>query len=299
MREHSDKRLDVIATAVEDETMKEWILEDILAALMDGGKVALHHYDRPDARLKSDNSIVTDADHAIERDLDARFNHPEAGSYLIGEETVDTKSESYIDDAFANVAYIVDPIDGTACYAHHIPTWGISIARMERGTITDGGVYLPVTGEVFITDGPAILYAAIQGKRITVEDLKPLEIVHRPPDVRGMIAVTQSVVKHGGFSLDNPVQALACAVVALTYLLLDRYTAYMGTLKLWDIAACLAFLGRAGFTCVYENGTIIGNDVTDTIYNLEPNHPRRWYMKDKMLCGATPAAVEYLQKGLS
>ena len=261
--------------------MTDWIPEDVLAALTDGGKVALSHYDRPDARLKSDNSIVTEADHAIEHDLDVRFNHPEAGSYLIGEETVDTKSKSYIDDAFSNVAWIVDPIDGTACYAHHIPIWGISIARMEKGTITDGGVYLPVTGEVFISKGPAILYAAMPGKQITSRDLKPLEIVKRPPDARGMIAVTQSVVKHGAFSLGNPVQALACAVVPLTYMLLGRYIAYMGTLKLWDIAGCLALLSRAGFTCEYQDGTIIGNDVTDKIYNLEPDHPRRWYLKEK------------------
>ncbi len=287
------------AAAVEDEIMTEWILKDVLSALSDGGDVALHYYDLPDARLKSDNTIVTEADHAIERDLDALFNHPKSGSYLIGEETVDNKSQSYIDDAFANVAWIVDPIDGTACYAHHIPIWGISIARMEKGTITDGAIYLPVTGEVFITDGREILFAVKRGKRITLKDLKPLEIVRNPPDVRGMIAVTQSVVKHGAISLDNPVQALTCAVVPLTYMLLGRYMAYLGTLKLWDIAGCLALLTRAGFICEFPNGTVLGTDVTETIYNLKPGHPRRWYFKEKLLCGATREAVDYLKRGLS
>lgn len=293
------ERLDVIAPAVEDEIMTDWIVDEVLSALSDGGEVAMRFYDSPDARLKSDKSIVTEADHAIEHDLEGRFNHPDTGSYLIGEETVDTKSERYIDDAFDNIAWVVDPIDGTACYANHIPIWGISIARMVKGTITDGGIYLPVTGEVFISDGPAILYGAKQGGRIEMRDLEPLEIAVRPPDVRGMIAVTQSIVKRGSISLANPVQALSCAVVPLSYMLLGRYIAYMGTLKLWDIAGCLALLSRAGFICEFQDGTILGNDVTETIYHLEPDHPRRWYIKERLLCGATREAVDYLRQGLS
>lgn len=278
--------------------MIKWNMEEVLTALLDAGDVALHYYDHPDAQLKSDNSIVTEADHAIEHDLEKLFNHPENGSYLIGEETVDTKSNEFIEEAFRNVAWIVDPIDGTACYAHHIPIWGISIARMEEGKITDGGVYLPVTGEMFITDGPDILHGAVRGTRMTARDLKPVEIAKKAPDVSGMIAVTQSVVKRGSLSLGNPVQALSCAVFPLTYLLLGRYIAYMGTLKLWDIAGCTALLTRAGFTCMFQNGTLLGNEVTEKYYNLEPDHPRRWWVKEKMLCGGSPEAIEYLQKGL-
>jgi len=278
--------------------MTEWKMEDVLTALLDAGEVALHYYDHPDARLKSDKSIVTDADHAIEHDLEKLFNHPENGSYLIGEETVDTKSNAFIEEAFRNVAWIVDPIDGTACYAHHIPIWGISIARMERGTITDGGIYLPVTGEVFISEGPAILYGSMPGTRMTPQDLSPVEIVKNAPDVSGMIAVTQSIVKHGSLSLGNPVQALSCAVVPLTYLLLGRYIAYLGTLKLWDIAGCTALLNRAGYTCMFENGDVLGADVTESFYNLEPDHPRRWWLKERMLCAGSPDAIDYLLKGL-
>jgi myo-inositol-1(or 4)-monophosphatase len=278
--------------------MTDWIPEEILTALIESGKTALRFYDAPEAWLKSDRSVVTAADHAIEHDLELRFEDPENDSFIIGEETIDTKSQEYIEEAFRRVAWIVDPIDGTAPYSHHIPIWGVSIARMENGVITDGGVHLPVTGEVFITSGPEVLYAAKTGS-VSLSDLKPIDIIRKPPDISGMMAVTQSVVKHGSFSLRNPVQALACAVFPLCYLLLGRYIAYMGTVKLWDIAGCLAMLARAGFPCVTQSGKEIGKEVTNDIFHLDPDGPRRWFLRERIFCGSTRETVEYLLKGIS
>ncbi|MBN1687432.1 MAG: inositol monophosphatase family protein [Spirochaetales bacterium] len=278
--------------------MNEWKVEEVLSALLESGKIALRFYDAPDARLKSDSSLVTAADHAIEHELQQIFEDVENGSFLIGEETVDSKSKAYLDEAFRKTAWIVDPIDGTAPYAHHLPTWGISIARMEDGVITDGGVYLPTTGEVFITSDKGILFAAGAGDA-TVSDLEPLSIVKRAPDISDMIAVTQSVVKRGSFSLKNPVQAMACAVFPLTYLLLGRISGYMGTLKLWDIAGCLALLHRAGFVCVLQEGGDLGPEVTNDIYHLEPDDPRRWFIRSRVFCGASREMIDYLLEGVS
>lgn len=267
--------------------MKDWDIQHISDLLVEGGRIALDYYEAPSARLKSDLSIVTEADHAIEHAFGRILDSPETGSYLIGEETVHTKKADYLDAALSEVAWVVDPIDGTAPYAHHIPTWGISLARMEQGTITDGAIYLPITNEMFITDGKAILYGC-------PEKLAPLTVIRRQTDKGGMIALTQSVVKLGTFKADNPVQALACAVLPLTYLLLGRYLGYQGTVKLWDVAGALAMLTRAGFTCVLMNGTVVGNAVTDQVYHLEATSPRRWFLRDRMICGPSQEAVDYL-----
>ncbi len=267
--------------------MKDWNIQRVLAALEEGGQIAMSYYEAPSARLKSDRSIVTEADHAIERAFGQLLDNPESGSYLIGEETVHTKDSSYLEAAFKHVAWIVDPIDGTAPYAHHIPTWGISLARMESGVITDGAIFLPITNEMFITDGDQILYGR-------PDELAPLSIVRREPDSGGMIALTQSVVKLGTFRADNPVQALACAVLPLTYLMLGRYLGYQGTVKLWDIAGALAMLTRAEFPCVLMNGTIVGNAVTDLVYHLDPKSPQRWALRDRLICGPSREAIDYL-----
>jgi myo-inositol-1(or 4)-monophosphatase len=272
--------------------MRNWDIQQIIDILEQGAGIAMDYYEAPSARLKSDLSIVTEADHAIEHAFGEVFDSPETGSYLIGEETVHTKDTDYLDAALNEVAWIVDPIDGTAPYAHHIPTWGISLARMENGTITDGAIYLPITNEMFVTDGEEILYGP-------PKELAPLTVVRRRPDNGGMIALTQSVVKLGTFKADNPVQALACAVLPLTYLLLGRYIGYQGTVKLWDVAGALAMLTRAGFSCVLMNGTTVGAAVTDEVYHLDAKSPRRWFLRDRLICGPSPEAVDYLMAASS
>ncbi len=138
--------------------MKEWNKEKIIDLLIQSRKTALEYYDSPDMELKKDKSIVTVADKAIESLLAVHFDKPENGSYLIGEETVFQKNEEYIRNALNETTWIVDPIDGTAPYSHHIPTWGISIAFMKNGIIEEGAIFLPPTGEIFISEENTVYY---------------------------------------------------------------------------------------------------------------------------------------------
>jgi myo-inositol-1(or 4)-monophosphatase len=246
-------------------------------------------------------SIVTQADREIEQYLGSLFDRPHEGSFLIGEETIHKKPESYIHDAFEHIAWIVDPIDGTAAYAHHIPTWGISIGMMVNGVLKHGAIYLPVTGELFISSS--------NGKVLYGKDIFPFSEYERfqfepisgkpaKPDESGMIAVTQSVAKGNGIKVINPVQALACAVLPLAYLLLDRYMAYVGTLKLWDIAGALPLLSASGFHIQLKNGTPVTCAVNDDLYYIGADNAERWKIRDLLICGRTKEATDYLIKGL-
>jgi myo-inositol-1(or 4)-monophosphatase len=260
-------------------------------------EIALAHYHAPAAELKSDHSLVTLADHAIERFLEGLFDRPEEGSYIIGEETIASRSAEYVEAALSEVAYIVDPIDGTAPYAHHIPTWGISIARMERGRITDGAVYLPITDELFITDGKDVRYGPLEGD---LEIIEPQD-ARVPTEKRtesGMIAVTQGIVKGQGMTVRNPIQALGCAVLPLCYLLLDRYIGYVAKVKLWDVAGVLPMLEREGFTCRLMDGTAIGTKVDDSIYLFTGEENDLWKIRDRMVCAASEDIVDYIIKSI-
>ena len=280
--------------------MTEWNVASVLRAMGRAGNIALQYYDKPAAKLKSDLSIVTKADYEIEQALTEIFEDSVGGSYLIGEETVHKMGHSYIEAAMDQVAWIIDPIDGTASYAHHIPTWGISIARMKESVITDGAIYLPVTGEIFITQGSDILYGVAEYSRLSGVNLEPLQAIHREPDRAGMIALTQAMAIYGRFTKANPVQALACAVFPLTYLLLGRYLGYIGTLKLWDIAGALAMLMRAGFHCVLMNGTSVDCGVTNTLYDLDnPDQNEKWRLRDRFICGGSEAVTKYLIDSIS
>ena len=280
--------------------MNEWNVASVLRAMSRAGDIALQYYENPTKKLKSDLSIVTEADYEIEQALIEIFENSADGSYLIGEETVDKMGYSYIEAAMEQVAWIIDPIDGTASYAHHIPTWGISIARMKESVITDGAIYLPVTGEIFITHGSDILYGAAEYSGLTGVKLEPLETIHPEPNKGGMIALTQAVAKLGRINVPNPVQALACAVFPLTYLLMGRYLGYIGNLKLWDIAGALAMLTRAGFHCVLMDGTSVDCGVTNNLYNLDnPDQNEKWRLRDRLVCGGSEAAAKYLIDSIS
>ncbi len=271
----------------------EWRPSSVAKIMKSCSEIALAHYNAPAAELKSDHSLVTLADHAIESFLEGLFDRPEEGIYIIGEETISGRSSDYVKAAFSGVAYIVDPIDGTAPYAHHIPTWGISIGRMESGRITDGAIYLPITDELFITDGDEVRYGPIDGPLVSVEPQTSRVPAGRRTE-SGMIAVTQSVVKGPGMRVRNPVQALGCAVLPLCYLLLDRYIGYVAKVKLWDVAGVLPMLEREGFTCRLVDGTKIGTEVNDSLYRFTGEEGDLWKLRARMVCAASEDIVEYI-----
>lgn len=285
--------------------MKRWDRNAVVELVAECGGIALQHYEGPGFSIKSDESIVTNADHAIEMLISEALDDPDHGAYVIGEETVEQKDDKYIGRAFESTAWIVDPIDGTAPYAHHIPTWGISIGRMECGRLTDGAVYLPVTRELFVTDGEDVLFASeftpqtpAADARLTAVTRARSHVTDTDLKAAGMIALTQSIAKGGVLNLPNPVQALACAVMPLTYLLLGRYHSYIGTVKLWDIAGVLPMLIRSGYEMVLTNGTVVDSAVGPDVYKLNAGDPDRWKLQAQMLAAPTAADIRYLQRAI-
>ena len=271
----------------------EWRPQSVAKIMKSCAEIALAHYHAPAAELKSDRSLVTLADHAIENFLEGLFDRPNEGSYIIGEETISNRSSEYIEAALSEVAYVVDPIDGTAPYAHHIPTWGISIGRMDQGRITDGAIYLPITDELFITDGDDVRYGPVEGEVAIVEP----QAARVPESTRtesGMIAVTQNIAKGAGLAVRNPVQSVGCAVLPLSYLLLDRYIGYIAKIKLWDVAGALPMLEREGFTCQLVDGTPVGTKIDDSIYIFTGAENDIWKMRDQMVCAASKDIADYI-----
>ncbi len=265
--------------------MKKWNRKEICALLIESGEVALKHYEAPSWKFKSDRSLVTDADKEIENLLAGHFDRPNDSVYMIGEETVGSKGEEYISSALGETAWVVDPIDGTAPYAHHVPTWGVSIGFMQKGRMEEGAVFLPVTGELFITEGEDVLFAkteTVKGK-IKVSDFSGLKVKKLSFSDGGMIGISQSVAKRGFLDLRNPVQAVCCTVISGVYLVMGRYLAYIGTVSLWDIAGILPIVFKCGFKGKLLSGEEITLKVDTELYNLSQNDPGRWRLKDQMI----------------
>jgi fructose-1,6-bisphosphatase/inositol monophosphatase family enzyme len=262
-----------------------WNKDDIIALMLEVGEISLRL--RRDIRheTKADHSLVTAADREIEGVITRALENPEDGTFIIGEETVAQKGEDYLAEAMRKETFVVDPIDGTVPYAHGLPNWGISIGRMDRGRLVDGAVYLPMFGEMVLSDGDAVLEGSREGENWTWR-----EIGESTPDDDGrrLTAVTQEVAKRGRVELPNPVMVLGAAVVPLVGLLQGRFAAYLGSVRLWDVAGGLPLLLRKGYSitvCPDGERREVSATVDDQVYVLDPNSRQRWkFRTDLLVC---------------
>lgn len=255
--------------------MEKWDIQKLMPLLRECGEIALKYYDNPPIEIKADKSIVTVADKAIEARLAEEFDRPNEGIYLIGEETVKSRSEEYIQNALKGTAWVVDPIDGTAPYSAHLPAWGISVALMKKGVIKEGAVYLPPQNDCLITDGEKVLRCTDvrnEGK-LEVFDFKP-----RPLSDDGIISISQYCAKNSKFTMSNQVFAWSGCVASFYSLFIGKIMAYVASLSLWDIAASLAILERSSIIARHQGGKNLSIQVDNTVFELKADSPDRWKM---------------------
>jgi myo-inositol-1(or 4)-monophosphatase len=282
--------------------MTAWETETIRDLMLDAGRLALDYFDDPGTEHKEDRSLVTAADHAIENYLTEKLVGNDGfsgeGPFLIGEETISGLTEDASRDALSGVAWVVDPIDGTAGYANHLPTWGISIGRMEGGRLTDGALFLPCTGELLITDGMQVLYeqGSRDSSRWNFAKLRPLPVTERGYSSMGMVSLPLEIARGGSFSGRNPMQANGSAVYSLAKLVLGEYLAYVARIRLWDIAGAIPILRRLGCLLIRADGEPLGEAVTSDDWVLDPGNPRVWKCRHVLFVAGDMETVEYMRR---
>jgi myo-inositol-1(or 4)-monophosphatase len=274
-----------------------WNVTDITELLLDAGRVALTYYEKwHSPSLKSDRSIVTQADTEIEQALGRHFDAPEAGVYMIGEETNEERGEDYVRRALDGTTWVVDPIDGTAPYAHHLPTWGISIGLMQNRRLSDGAIFLPATGEMAVTDGEGVLFAELgcDPDRWDTSRLEPLTYEGFGNPGRGIVSLAQGVVKRGRFTGDYIVHAVGSCVYSVISLLKASMIGYVASIKLWDIAAALAMFEKMGFVMKFEDGVLFNGRVDEESFLLAPDATPRWKMRTHLYVAPDEATCDDL-----
>jgi myo-inositol-1(or 4)-monophosphatase len=272
--------------------MTKWSRPAVAALLAECGRIALRYYEKPRIDVKSDNTVVTEADHAVEALLAGELDRPGKGSWLIGEETVALRDEGYIQAALGGTSWIVDPIDGTAPYSRHVPTWGISVAFARGGTLVEGAILLPTTHELFMTEAGRLYYGSSDEGVAGLADVTDLPRASDALNEHGLMTITQEMAKRGRIDLPIQVQALATAVFPLTYLCLGRYEGYVGTLKLWDFAGAMPMLAARGAAYRYPGRPIRNLHIADSLCHVEPGHPIRWRAKGPLVAGRSTAIVD-------
>lgn len=162
--------------------------------------------------------------------------------------------------------WIIDPLDGTTNFAHHLPIWALSIALEYDGEIVLGVVYDPTRREIFhAVKGKG---AFLNNKRITVSRVRKLTrallVTGFPYDIRE--SRENNLDHFGHFALcAQAVRRLGSAALDLCYTACGRFDGYW-ELKLspWDQAAGSLIVLEAGgrITDFHDRAfDIYGNEV--------------------------------------
>ncbi|MHB9138213.1 MAG: inositol monophosphatase family protein [Victivallaceae bacterium] len=274
--------------------MKDWNVEQLLPLLKECGQIAMKYYENPPCELKDDNTVVTLADKEIEARLALEFDRPDEGVYLIGEETVGSRSRQYQQAAMRGACWVVDPIDGTAPYSIHFPAWGISIGYMKNGIIEEGLLYMPETGELTITDGPKVYYADMPDF-----SLREMCFKKRPLDAGGVISISQKAAKVGSFDLSNQLFAWSGCVASFQNLFTGRLLAYVAGAKIWDIAGAIPIMARGGYQAINNRGQHITPDVNNGCFNLDLDDPRCWHLNGHAVAAPDESTINYIYKHMT
>lgn len=94
--------------------------------------------------------LVTDADEAAERHIAAGLQAMLPGCVVVGEEA--TAAEPALLDrlADAELAFVVDPVDGTANFAAGVPLFGTMAAAFQRGEVIAAWIHDPVSDDTAV-----------------------------------------------------------------------------------------------------------------------------------------------------
>lgn len=98
-------------------------------------------------QYKTDGSIVTDADHIVQKKLLEAFQSLCPETVLLGEEMSSKQQQDLFDSGQA--LWCLDPVDGTSNFAAGVPYFSVSLALIDQGEIVFGVVYDPIQDECF------------------------------------------------------------------------------------------------------------------------------------------------------
>ena len=197
------------------------------------------------------NNLVTEVDHASEKAIIdvIRKNFPD--HFILSEEAGEIVQDS-------TYKWIIDPIDGTVNFAHHIPICCISIGLEMNHQMILGAVYNPFINEYFIAErGKG---ATLNGKSITVSRKEkvgnaclvtgfPYTYLDEP---NGPLQVFERFIRKG-----IPVRRLGSAAIDLCWVACGRFDGfYEHKLQAWDSAAGFLMVEEAGGKVTDMKGSV-------------------------------------------
>jgi myo-inositol-1(or 4)-monophosphatase len=235
---------------VSQDPLHAW-LETCEAAARAGGEQLIAWRGRFQTREKGVCDLVTDADLASQRAIQAVIAECYPDHAFLGEEQT---SRAFM-NRHDQLAWIVDPLDGTTNYVHGYPHYSVSVALARGSRILVGVIYDPLRDECFAAaEGCG---ARCNGRRLdtsrTEKIGEALVAVSLPARVRAdspdlldfvdIVQVCQAVRRSGSAALN------------LAHVADGALDAFWAThIHPWDVAAGILLIREAGGLVTGRNG---------------------------------------------
>ena len=227
--------------------MSDAFLETAVAAARDAGALLREHFGRPhDVRFKGAVDLVTEADKGAEALIADRLRAAFPDHRLLGEEGA-RGAEDRDQEAASPYGWLVDPLDGTANYAHGLPHFAVSIALEHAGLPLVGVVYDPIRHQLLVSQ---------RAKGATRNGL-PIRVSTNDQLVRALLATgfsydltqrgAQAVAWRAFLTEVQAIRQTGSAALNLCYVAAGRLDGYWERpLSPWDIAAGALIVAEAG-----------------------------------------------------
>ena len=150
-------------------------------------------------------------------------------------------------DADSEFQWVIDPIDGTVNFFYGIPHFAISIALRRAGKIIVGVIYDPMRDELWtVEDGgvPTLngLPIAVSERTSLAEATVSVGVAKSLDSINRGLPLFERMVRSA-----KKCRMMGSATLDMAYVATGRLDAYIeGTISLWDVAAGILLLERAG-----------------------------------------------------
>jgi len=234
-------------------------LQAALGAAQAASTIVRAHYGRaPDVTIKGDQSPVTVADVAVEREVRGILTERFPGHAFLGEETGRSPERD------GRPVWIVDPIDGTRAFIGEYPMFSTQIALMRDGEVALGVSCAQLYGELAWAErGHG---AFLNGRRLAVSAtrsvaqavlsvgmIRDLAASHRWPNYGRLV---EKAAYSRGYGEFLQYHLLAAGKIDI---------AFEVGIKIYDVAALVAIVTEAGGRCTQIDGSPIDEDTKSIV----------------------------------
>ncbi len=215
----------------------------LIKAAEAAGKVLQHYYGShfEISNKEGVNNLVTEADHAAEKEIIEIIRSQFPDHYILSEESGDMPSDS-------KYKWIIDPLDGTVNFAHGLPICCVSIGVEYAGDMLMGAVYNPFFNEFYfaqkgygarLNDRIIQVSAETEVSKACLVTGFPYTYLDQP---NGPLEVFSRLIRKG-----VPVRRLGSAAMDLCWVAAGRFDGFFEhKLNAWDSSAGFLIVEEAG-----------------------------------------------------